>query len=97
MESHSLGDRVKAARRLSGMSRLDVEVAAGLTKRTLERVEVRGHAPAELTLRAIATALGTTADALRGSKATPSLTASVDGLVARHGTGAVLRAVANKV
>lgn len=90
MADHSIAEAVKAARIAAGLSRADVEARATLVPRTLERIELRGQEPRWYILHAIAVALGTTADDLRGVTTAPSLRVAVEGLVARHGVRAVL-------
>lgn len=96
MEHHPLAAAIRAAREAAGLSRSDLDTRAGVPRRTVERVELRGQDPHPETLLAIATALGTTPEALRGSGA-PPLSAVVDGLVARHGARAVLEEIVRHV
>lgn len=93
---HSLADTLRAAREAAGLSRADLDARAGVPRRTTERVELRGQEPHGDTLRALATALGTTPEALRGQEA-PALASVVDGLVARHGARAVLEEIVRHV
>lgn len=96
-----LAQRVRTLREAANLSRAQLEQAAGLPARALERLELRGQEPSRDVLERVATALGTTADALRGEREQP-LDAVLDGLVARYGAeqvalGAVAAAFRRKV
>ncbi len=85
-----LHERVRSLREAAGLSRAQLEQRAGLPPRSLERLEQRGQEPRAEALEAIATALGTTPEALRGERDQP-LGAVMAGLVARYGPEQVVR------
>lgn len=91
-----LAESIRTARTHAGLSRRELDERARVRPRTTERIEVRHQAPGPDTLRAIATALGTTPEALRGEPS-PPLASVVDGLVARYGVRAVLEEVVRSV
>jgi transcriptional regulator with XRE-family HTH domain len=53
-----IADQVKFLRKTLGLTQENLADAAGLTSRTIEKIESGGHRPEEQTLRSLARALG---------------------------------------
>ena len=68
-----IGNLVRQLREGLGLTQLQLAARAGVTDTTVRSVEGAKKAYHRSTLAAIATALGTTADALKGSRSEPKL------------------------
>lgn len=60
--------RLRTAREIKGLSVAELATAAGVTKTTVYRIEAGTHAPQMSTARALAAALGVTADQIVGDR-----------------------------
>jgi transcriptional regulator with XRE-family HTH domain len=94
--------KLRAERTRLGLSRRELDERAGLSRRSTERYEVRGHEPDPSALHRLAEALGTAVGPLAGalmadngcapSEPPPSLPlpSVLDALVQRHGAEQLL-------